>query len=108
MESNQPSPNDCQVHTRIRSEHCARYLTTLCRHFSRKIEVEYNERQGVAYFPYGVCTLTLSEPDSLNIHCAAQTPEGLSAVKQVLTSHLEMFAYRGDQFAIQWTQSASE
>ncbi|THF55632.1 DUF2218 domain-containing protein [Pseudothauera rhizosphaerae] len=71
----------------------SRYLTRLCHHFRRKIEVEYDERQGLARFPWGDCRLTAREGE-LEFECSSATAEQLGRVRFVIDEHVALFSRR--------------
>ncbi|MEF1302995.1 DUF2218 domain-containing protein, partial [Vibrio owensii] len=39
--------------TVIESEHAAKYLVTLCRHFARKVPATWSDEKGLVTFPVG-------------------------------------------------------
>lgn len=71
----------------------SRYMTRLCYHFSKKIEVQYDEVQGVALFPWGRCTLTAME-DGIRFACEAEDANKMTQVCNVIDSHVVLFSRR--------------
>jgi hypothetical protein len=46
------------------------YLKKLCRHFSHKLETQFDDHNGVIRFPFGTCELSADE-QALHLHCQA-------------------------------------
>lgn len=77
----------------FKTERASRHLAALCHHFGRKVEAECNEASGWVQFPFGRCDL-LATPTCLEMHIAAESKEHIDTLAQVMTSHLERFAFR--------------
>jgi uncharacterized protein len=71
----------------------SRYMTRLCYHFSKKIEVQYDEVQGLAHFPWGRCTLTALE-EGIRFACEAEDADKMTQVRNVIDSHVVLFSRR--------------
>jgi hypothetical protein len=78
----------------------SRILTRLCFHFRKKIEVQYDEHEGLAHFPWGDCRLTAREGE-LDFDCSAATPEQLGRVKFVIDEHVALFS-RKAPLTVRW------
>lgn len=78
----------------------SRYLTRLCYHFRRKIEVTYDEQQGLAHFAWGDCRLT-AQAEALGFECTATSAEQLGQIQFVLDEHVALFS-RKSPMAVQW------
>ena len=78
----------------------SRWLQRLCFHFSRKIAVQYDERQGRAEFPWGVCEMR-AEDGALHFACSAESPEALERVCSAIDEHVKLFS-RKNPLATQW------
>ena len=78
----------------------SRWLQRLCFHFSRKIAVQYDERQGRAEFPWGLCEMR-AEGEALHFSCAAENPEALARVRAAIDSHVALFS-RKNPLAVRW------
>ncbi|MGC3964990.1 MAG: DUF2218 domain-containing protein [Rhodocyclaceae bacterium] len=83
-----------------------RYLTALCSHFTRKIQVEYTDEHGVATFPQGVCELSL-DGDVLVLNCCGADDEALTSIERVLTLHMQLFTRR-DPVTLEWQREQAE
>tara|TARA_B110000008_G_C16529861_1_gene387671 strand:- start:100 stop:378 length:279 start_codon:yes stop_codon:yes gene_type:complete len=69
------------------------YLQQIVKHFSHKLQVEFDAQAGRIEFPFGIAELNAEEL-GLNIIAKAETSENLDKMKYVLASHLERFAFR--------------
>lgn len=79
--------------TFFETENAQRYLGTLCKHFGRKCPVTHESGSGRIELPFGACTLTAT-PEGLSLTVAAPEEPGLDRAIDVITSHLERFAFR--------------
>jgi hypothetical protein len=77
----------------MNSNEPSRYMTRLCYHFSKKIEVQYDEVRGLAHFPWGRCTLTALE-EGIRFVCEADDAEKMTQVRNVIDSHVVLFSRR--------------
>jgi len=81
--------------TLITSEHSARYLQTLCKHFARKVPSNWNQDNGKVNFAMGDCELkNLPETNQLELICSADSTEKLDTVKAILEQHVTMLSRR--------------
>ena len=69
------------------------YLQQIGKHFSHKLEVDFDSQAGRIEFPFGIAELNAEELE-LNMIAKAETAENLDKMKHVLASHLERFAFR--------------
>lgn len=71
----------------------ARHLAALCTHFAQKVPASFGARIGAVEFPFGRCDL---EADSERLTLTASAPDRaqLDEVIEVITRHLERFAFR--------------
>ncbi|MGE8357410.1 MAG: DUF2218 domain-containing protein [Microvirgula sp.] len=67
----------------------SRHLFKLCKHFARKIPVEFDERHGEIRFPFGVCRL-VATPAAMELHCEAGDDAELARLQDVIGSHVEL------------------
>lgn len=88
--------------TSIQTEHASKYLMTLCRHFARKVESEWNEQQGSVKFPKGECEMHVNTAkNQLVIVCSAENESNLALIKSILDSHVKLFSRR-ETFVLSW------
>ena len=95
----------------VPTPNASRYLQQLCKHWSHNLAVEFTEHDGKVTFPHDVrganwpgdAILTLQAgAESLECHLAASAPEQLEALKGVVASHLDRFAFREGPLRFEW------
>lgn len=89
--------------TTIQSEHASKYLTVLCRHFSRKVDATWDDVSGHVHFPMGEATMRVDN-DILTICCEAEDKEKLQGVIAIIDSHVDLFSRR-EKIALVWQPS---
>ena len=77
----------------FKTENAERYLGTLCKHFGHKVPVSHEPGSGRIELPFGQCDLR-AETAGLALTAEATDTPGLDKTIQVITSHLERFAFR--------------
>lgn len=71
----------------------SRYLAMICKHFGRRFEANSEDTNGWVQFPFGRCEMT-ADDTQLQMVASAKDQTQLEQVMQVVTSHLERFAFR--------------
>lgn len=90
----------------IRTDHASRYLQQLCKHWSHRFEVEFNEAEGkVPFSPDSSLGLT-ANPTSLVLTLRVDKSEDLERMQAVVADHLKRFAFR-EELDMAWTADAS-
>ncbi|MBW3097962.1 DUF2218 domain-containing protein [Pseudohoeflea coraliihabitans] len=79
--------------THFNTDKAERYLETLCKHFGHKVPVTHKRNEGHIALPFGACDLIASE-NGLTLSAAADDRANLERTVEVMTSHLERFAFR--------------
>lgn len=77
----------------FRSKRASRYMTALCHHFGRKVDTSCQAATGWVQFPFGRCEMSV-ENDELTLNARAETHRQLDQVVQIVSSHLDRFAFR--------------
>lgn len=90
---------------RMPTAEASRYLTRLCFHFSRKIRVDYDEEQGRAEFPWGVCRF-VAGPQALHFDCEAEDAERLERVRFAIDEHVKLFS-RKAPLSVAWEAASA-
>lgn len=89
----------------------SRYLQQLCKHWQHNLEVSFTPEHGTVAFPKDARGATWSEDglatfdasaDTLTVRVDASSPEHLEALKGVVASHLDRFAFREAPLAFDW------
>lgn len=86
----------------LKTPNASKYLQQLCKHFSHKIEVSFDETQGTAAFEMGTAHMT-ADATELTVVCTVQDAAAIPVVHHVIDSHLEKFAFREGIEAMAWT-----
>ena len=89
-------------HGRAETTSASRYLTQLCKHWSHRFEVRFDDKSGEVPMPSGPCRLR-AEPDRLEIELEADADQ-LDRMEQVVQEHLLRFAHR-EPFEVVWTRA---
>ncbi|MEP0315620.1 DUF2218 domain-containing protein [Hyphomonas sp.] len=79
--------------TTFQTERASQYLASLCKHFGHKVPVQYDAETGQITLPFGRCDLRASEA-GLALTALADNRSDLDRTVQVISSHLERFAFR--------------
>jgi len=86
--------------TDIPTEYASRYLQQLCKHFSHKRPVSFDEHSGQITLMAGECRLTADDA-KLTVVVEAQDPSQLEQLQDVIVRHLVRFAFR-EELSIDW------
>ncbi|MFT3966042.1 MAG: DUF2218 domain-containing protein [Sphingobium sp.] len=81
-----------------------RYLRQLCKHWAHRLEVEETGDQACLRLPQAFLTMA-ADPSALHIHLRADQDGDLQAMQEVVSSHLDRFAFREAPFALEWVES---
>jgi uncharacterized protein len=96
---------------RVPTQNGSRYLQQLCKHWSHNLSVTFTPEAGTVIFPKnargadwpGDATLTLkAEKEALECRLEASTQGQREALKGVVSSHLDRFAFREAPLAFDW------
>ncbi|MEO0358016.1 MAG: DUF2218 domain-containing protein [Pseudomonadota bacterium] len=77
----------------FQTDQASRYLRMLCVHFGRRVDCDCSDTAGCVTFPFGICNMTASD-DQLELVARANTTDDLSHLTDILTRHLERYAFR--------------
>ena len=92
------------IHGQVATPEASRILQRLCYHFSRKITVVYDEAQGRADFPWGLCLLGAAGGEAattLTFDCSASSSEELARVQYTIDEHIKLFS-RKNPLLVRW------
>ncbi len=91
----------CCYKTAIAETHQAqRFLNRLCKHFSHKVDVKWENHLGFIKFSMGVCYLEARDTN-LHFRCEANNKTDLSEIIDTIDSHFKRFS--GDEgTAMSW------
>ena len=85
----------------VPTESASRYLQQLCKHWSHKFAVTFDDYKGHIPLPLGSADLA-ADATALTIIC--EVPEGgdLARLQQVVADHLNRFAFREGELQFDW------
>ncbi len=90
----------------VRTDHASRYLQQLCKHWSHKFEVEFNETAGKVPFSPEASLGLAADNATLILTLNVGKPEDLERLQDVVADHLKRFAFR-EELDFVWIPDAS-
>ena len=90
----------------VRTDHAVAYMRRLCRHFSHKIAVSFDDEKGHIEFPFGTCEIQTS-PTHMNFVIDVPDAQQLGRAEDVVARHLERMANKDDP-VIEWERQVAE
>ncbi len=96
---------------RVPTGNAGKYLQQLCKHWSHSLTVDFTPQAGTVTFPKegrggtwpGEATLSMTaEADALACTLEASVPAQLEALKSVVASHLDRFAFKEAPLTFDW------
>ena len=79
----------------------SKYLQQLCKHWSRKLEVDLKDRKGTVRFPAAIVKLEVGA-DALLVTIEGDESE-VERMKGVVATHLDRFAFREAPLRFDWS-----
>lgn len=86
----------------VPTESAARYMTQLCKHWSHRLEVDYNDTTGRIAFDAERSCILHALADGLEIEAVAADEEQLARTQETIVTHLKRFAFREDIGDVSW------
>ncbi len=83
----------------VPTEHAARYMGQLVKHFSHKRPTTLEADHGSITFDIGVCEVSAGE--ALTLTCIADE-ENMARLQDVVVRHLVRFAFREADIPVNW------
>ncbi|MEL6413827.1 MAG: DUF2218 domain-containing protein [Pseudomonadota bacterium] len=77
----------------FKTEQGTRYLSSLCHHFGRKVQTTCNANNACILFDFGRCDMRANATE-IELIAQAQDKQALDTVVDVMSRHLERFAFR--------------
>ncbi len=90
----------------FQTPNASRYLAMLCTHFNQRATAQCDDQTGWVQFPFGRCDMQ-ADASQLHITAAAQDQTHLDQVMQIITNHLERFAFR-ERPLLDWEQPSDQ
>jgi hypothetical protein len=83
----------------VQTEHAARYMGQLVKHFAHKRPTTLEPGHGSITFDIGVCEVSAGE--ALTLTCIADE-ENMARLQDVVVRHLVRFAFREADIPVHW------
>ncbi len=90
---------------RFETSHAGKYIAQLCKHFSHKVEVEYDDKLGRAELPLGTAHM-FAHDNAMEVVMDVSDESRLGMARDVIDRHLVTFAFRENFQNMDWTETA--
>ncbi|MCT8002140.1 DUF2218 domain-containing protein [Sphingomonas sanguinis] len=90
---------------RVPTHSASRYLQQLAKHWSHKMEVDFTPEDGTILFPNGSKLEMRADSDTLDIVLTVPEAEDIERVREVVSSHLDRFAFREAPLTFDWREA---
>ncbi|HEY0123143.1 MAG TPA: DUF2218 domain-containing protein [Rhizobium sp.] len=91
----------------VKTDHASRYLQQLCKHWSHKFAIEFNEIAGNVPFSPEASLELKADTSSLLMTLHVENPQDLERMQTVVADHLKRFAFR-EELDVVWTVDTSK
>ncbi|KIC20021.1 DUF2218 domain-containing protein [Leisingera sp. ANG-Vp] len=91
---------------RFETPNAEKYLQQLCKHFSHKVDVQFDTRQGTIALGTGPAALHAAD-GVLAAEISAPDAAELNHARQIIDTHLARFAFREDFEGMAWQSGAA-
>ena len=85
----------------VKTENASRYLQQLCKHWSHKFAVSFDEHQGKVPFSADTDADFSADATTLTITLRTEDPERVERMQEVIADHLKRFAFR-EELEFSW------
>jgi len=90
---------------RVPSQSASKYLQQLAKHWSHKMEVTFSAEEGRIAFPNGAVLEMRADTATLDIALTVPEGEDVDRMRDVVSSHLDRFAFREAPLTFDWAVS---
>ena len=87
----------------VPTENASSYLRKLCRHWSHRFPVEFNDEHGVIELPQAKCTLDAA-PATLTVRLDLAEDADEARIRRVVEEHLQRFGFQ-EELVFAWNRS---
>ncbi|QND48986.1 DUF2218 domain-containing protein [Rhizobium lusitanum] len=91
----------------VKTDHASRYLQQLCKHWSHKFTIEFNETAGKVPFNPETSLELKADASALLMTLHVENPQDIDRMQTVVADHLKRFAFR-EELDVVWTADASK
>ncbi len=87
---------------RVPTQSASRYLQQLCKHWSHRLTVVFDEGEGSVDFPNGARLELRAAPETLDLLLRVPDGEDATRMRGVVEEHLNRFAFREGPLTFDW------
>jgi hypothetical protein len=91
----------------VKTEHASRYLQQLCKHWSHRFTVEFNEIAGKVPFSPETSVEFAADASALLMTLHVENPQDIERKQNVVADHLKRFAFR-EALDVVWTADGGQ
>ena len=93
-------------HAAVTTDSAKKYMIQLCKHWSHKLDVSWDETQGrIAFDQSRSCSLR-AEDGLLHMQVETASDEELERTQKTVINHLNRFAFREEFGAVDWRRES--
>ena len=89
---------------RVPTHSAGRYLQQLCKHWSHRLTVAFDEVEGAVDFPGGARLDLRADPDTLDLLLRVPDDADAGRMREVVEEHLNRFAFREGPLTFEWRE----
>ena len=91
---------------RVPTHSASRYLQQLCKHWSHRLTVAFDEGEGAVDFPNGSRLGLRADPETLDLLLRVPDGEDAARMREVVEEHLNRFAFREGPLTFEWREGS--
>lgn len=99
-------PDNVSV-ARVPTDSASRYLQQLAKHWSHKMAVSFTAEEGTIDFPNGSRLAMRTDSATLDVVLTVPPAEDMTRMREVVSSHLNRFAFREAPLTFDWREGAA-
>ncbi|GAB5486976.1 MAG: DUF2218 domain-containing protein [Parasphingorhabdus sp.] len=89
---------------KVTTDKASRYLQQMCKHFSHKLDVDFDRESGEIFFPFGKLNMRAGESELTLSVTTEGDLETLAKMEKATADHLIRFMFR-EEPKIDWTRT---
>ena len=87
---------------RVPTQAASRYLQQLCKHWSHKLPTSFTAEEGSVDFSNGARLVMRADSETLDVELTVPPGEDVGRMREVVSSHLDRFAFREAPLTFSW------
>ncbi|MBM3609206.1 MAG: DUF2218 domain-containing protein [Alphaproteobacteria bacterium] len=89
----------------VDTEHASKYLQQLCKHWSHRLEVEFDPQKGIVHFDAGRLCRFEAQDGRLAMRVETHSDGELERTQNTVIVHLKRFAFREEFGEVAWQRA---